>query len=467
MPVSASPRCTGQSSTTPTARGYVVLRCTGEETEARLSFIGLTDLIGDVVDEFAAPLPAVQVEALDLALSRRRGDADSTPDPKAAGIALRSLLVNVAAHAPVLIAIDDVGWVDDSTLHSLAFVARRVEDVPIGLLTTLRIPAENIDPIRLDRALGPDRSHRISLGPLDEDATMRVIEERFPGRFVPPVLRRIATASGGNPLFALDIARSLDPSMPLEAGDPLPVPEQPARLGRLPDRLACPKRRARRCSPPRPCSTRRLQSSNRRRPKPDSPRARRRKSSASNAAEWCSPIRSTRRPCTAVRRPTAGGRCTVGSPNLVGDSEERARHRALGATSPDEEVAVELTDAAQKARARGAWDSAAELMEQAQQLDARGRPRRRRVAVASQPPSFMSSPATYAGRRRFSNGFLGDVPAGDARSDGLRLLGEILYDNDSYADAAVVLEEAAPRPTTDVLAAKIQPQVGVREGATR
>ena len=206
-------------------RGYIVLRCAGEEAEARLSFIGLTDLIGDVVDAFAAPLPPVQVEALDLALSRRRGDAGSTPDPKAAGIALRSLLANVAAHAPVLIAVDDVGWLDDSTLSSLAFVARRIEDLPIGLLTTLRMPAENIDPMGLDRALGSDRFHRISLGPLPIDPVVRIVEARFAGRFAQPVLRRIAAASGGNPLFALDIARSLDPSTPLEAGEPLPVPD--------------------------------------------------------------------------------------------------------------------------------------------------------------------------------------------------------------------------------------------------
>ena len=208
-----------------TARGYVVLRCAGEETEARLSFIGLTDLIGDVVDEFAAPLPPVQVEALDLALSRRSGDADSMPDPKAVGIALRSLLAKVATRAPVLIAVDDVGWLDDSTLSALAFVARRVEDLPIGLLTTLRLPAEEVDPIGLDRAFGSDRFGRISLGPLPVDPVVRIIEGRFAGRFAQPVLRRIAAASGGNPLFALDIARSLDPCAPPEAGEPLPVPE--------------------------------------------------------------------------------------------------------------------------------------------------------------------------------------------------------------------------------------------------
>ena len=437
-----------------TARGYVVLRCTGEETEARLSFIGLTDLIGDVVDEFAAPLPAVQVEALDLALSRRRGGADSTPDPKAAGTALRSLLVNAAAHAPVLIAIDDVGWVDDSTLHSLAFVARHVEDVPIGLLTTLRIPAENIDPIRLDRALGPDRSHRIGLGPLDEDATMRAIEERFPGRFVPPVLRRIATASGGNPLFALDIARSLDPSMPLEAGDPLPVPSSlhalvACRIGSLSETARTSLLAAAALFHPTAAIVEQASSE-----------------AGLAEGEETQVVRIERGRVVFAHPLYASAVYSGAATNrrramhrrlaeLVGDSEERARHRALGAASPDEEVAVELTDAAQIARARGAWDSAAELMEQAQQLtpaddhDAAGR---RGVTAAE----FHVQSGDVCRAKALLERALGDMPPSDARSDGLRLLGEILYDNDSYAEAAVVLEQAASSTDDPCLAAKIR-----------
>ena len=52
--------------------------------------------------------------------------------------------------------------------------------------------------------------------------------------------------------------------------------------------------------------------------------------------------------------------------------------------------------------------------------------------------------------------FLADTPTGYLRSDGLRLLGEILYNNDSYADAAVVLEEAASSTDDRCLSARIQ-----------
>jgi DNA-binding CsgD family transcriptional regulator len=436
------------------ARGYLVLRCAGEEAEARLSFIGLNDLIGDVVDAYAAPLPPVQLEALHLALSRRRGDADSTPDPKAAGIALRSLLANVAAHAPVLIAVDDVGWLDDSTLNSLAFVARRVDDLPIGLLTTLRVPAENIDPIRLDRALGADRSHRISLGPLGDDATMRIIEERFAGRFVQPVLRRIAATSGGNPLFAIDIARSLDPSTPLEAGEPLPVPGSlhavvASRIASLSETARTSLLAAAALFHPTAAVVEQASSE-----------------AGLAEGEETQVVRIERgrvvfaHPlyASAVYRGAATNRRRAMHrrlAELVAESEERARHRALGAAGSDEAIAVELADAAQRARARGAWDSAAELMEQAEQLtpaDDHDAACRRGVAAAE----FHVQSGDVCRAKALLERALDGMRPSDARSDGLRLLGEILYDNDSYADAAVVLEQAASSTDDPSLAARIQ-----------
>ena len=431
-----------------------MLRCAGEETEARLSFIGLTDLIGDVVDAYAAPLAPVQVEALDLALSRRRGDSGSMPNPKAAGIALRALIANVAAHSPVLIAVDDVGWLDDSTLSSLAFVARRIDDLPIGMLTTLRVPAAEVDPLRLDRALGSDRFHRISLGPLPIDPVVRIVEARFAGRFAQPVLRRIAAASGGNPLFALDIARSLDPSTPLEAGEPLPVPDSLHAL--VANRIASLSELARMSL---------LAAAALFHPTADLVE---RASSEAGLAEgeetqvvriergrvvFAHPLYASAvyRGAATNRRRSMHRRLA----ELVTDGEERARHRALGAAVPDEEIAAELTDAAQSARARGAWDSAAELMEQAHRLTPEGD----HAAVCRRGLSATEYHVQSGDLRRAKallEAFLGDVPAGYVRSDGLRLLGEILYNNDSYTDAAAVLEEAARSTDDRFLSARIQ-----------
>src|SRR5687767_1159713 len=65
------------------SHGCRVLRCAGEESEARLSFVGLADLIGDTADERLLALPAPQREALEVALLRRAGGAGRGPEPKA------------------------------------------------------------------------------------------------------------------------------------------------------------------------------------------------------------------------------------------------------------------------------------------------------------------------------------------------------------------------------------------------
>jgi DNA-binding CsgD family transcriptional regulator/TolA-binding protein len=436
------------------ARGYVVLRCAGEETEARLSFIGLIDLIGEVVDAFAASLPPVQVATLDMALSRRRGDAGSVPDPKAAGIALRSLLVTVATQAPVLIAVDDVGWLDDSTLSALAFVARRVEDLPIGLLTTLRLPAEDFDPLGLDRAFGSDRLGRISLGPLPVDPVVRIVEGRFAGRFAQPVLRRIAAASGGNPLFALDIAGSLDPSAPPDAGEPLPVPEN--LHGLVVRRIA---------SVSEPARTSLLAAAALFRPTAAVVEQASSEAGLAEAEEsqlvrvergrvvFAHPLYASAvyRGAATTRRRAMHRRLA----ELVTDGEERARHRALGAAGPDEAIAADLTEAAERARARGAWDSAAELMEQALRLTPEGdhdQVCRRGVAAAE----YHVQSGDLCRAKTVLSGFLAGIPVGYLRSDGLRLLGEILFNNDSYADAARVLQEAASSTDDRCLSARVQ-----------
>src|ERR1700761_5394957 len=53
--------------------GYLVLDGVGEQVEARMSFVGLADLVGERYDEFADALPARQREALENALLRGTG----------------------------------------------------------------------------------------------------------------------------------------------------------------------------------------------------------------------------------------------------------------------------------------------------------------------------------------------------------------------------------------------------------
>ena len=206
------------------ARGHLVLRCVAEQAEARLSFVGLADLIDGIADDHLSALPAPQREALEVALVRREG-GERPPDPATVGVGLRSLLVRAARSAPVVVAIDDAQWLDAATARALAFAVRRLDGCPVGVLLTVRTPLAQPEPLGLERALGPERFTRVRLGPLGLDAVRRLIEAQLGYALPRPALLKIAQAADGNPLFALEIARALGPAPALEAGAPLPVPD--------------------------------------------------------------------------------------------------------------------------------------------------------------------------------------------------------------------------------------------------
>ena len=109
-----------------------MLRCVAEQAEARLSFVGLADLAGELADELLDDLPAPQREALEIALLRR-AHSGRPPDPTAVGVGLRSLLVRAAEAGPVVVAVDDVQWLDAATARALAFAVRRLDGHRVGV----------------------------------------------------------------------------------------------------------------------------------------------------------------------------------------------------------------------------------------------------------------------------------------------------------------------------------------------
>ena len=105
------------------ARGYRVLAALPTETEVKLSFAGLTDLLSSVPADVVASLPPPQRAALDVALLRV--DAPRPPERRLLGTAFGSLLRELAADAEVVVAIDDVQWLDAATAAVMAFALRR------------------------------------------------------------------------------------------------------------------------------------------------------------------------------------------------------------------------------------------------------------------------------------------------------------------------------------------------------
>jgi hypothetical protein len=116
---------------TAASAGHRVLAFRSVEAEAKMSFTTLGDLLGNVIDEVAITLPEPQRRALDAALLRA-GSGDVRPDRRAVSLATSTVLRSLAAAGPVVLAIDDVQWIDAASAKVLAFAVRRLGEEAVG-----------------------------------------------------------------------------------------------------------------------------------------------------------------------------------------------------------------------------------------------------------------------------------------------------------------------------------------------
>ena len=107
------------------------------EAEASLSFTGLSDLLAPVFDEVAPSLAPLRSRALEIALLLAE-PGEQAPDPRAIGLALLDALQLLAEQQPVVVALDDLQWLDSSSAGVLQIALRRLRAERIGLLTTVR-----------------------------------------------------------------------------------------------------------------------------------------------------------------------------------------------------------------------------------------------------------------------------------------------------------------------------------------
>ncbi len=111
-----------------------IARATGVESEMELAFAGLHQLCAPMLDHLDH-LPGPQRDALSTAFGLSDGGA---PDRFLVGLAVLSLLADVAEERPLVCLIDDAQWLDQASAQTLTFVARRLLAEPIALVFAAR-----------------------------------------------------------------------------------------------------------------------------------------------------------------------------------------------------------------------------------------------------------------------------------------------------------------------------------------
>ncbi|HEY4976997.1 MAG TPA: AAA family ATPase [Gaiellaceae bacterium] len=208
------------------ARGFRVLTCEAAPTETPLAYAGLGDLLDEVPLASRKRLPPPQRRALETSLLLIE-PGDGKADQRAVSVAVLTLIRALATKTPVLIAIDGAQWLDGSTARVLAFVLRRLREGPIGLLMTQRSGEDAAKPpLELDRNDGLGRvTERLVLGPLSLGAVRRLLTQRTGHRLPRALLNQLHRATGGNPLYALELARVGFGDTSATSIQPLRVPE--------------------------------------------------------------------------------------------------------------------------------------------------------------------------------------------------------------------------------------------------
>jgi DNA-binding CsgD family transcriptional regulator len=360
-------------------RGLRVLSTRPAEAERNFALAGLGDLFEGALDEVLPALAPPRRRALEVALLL--AETQDMLAPRAVAVAVRSALELLAEAQPLLVAVDDVQWLDSSSTDALAFALRRTA-APLYLLLARR--SGTADSTSLESALPAPAVDRLQVGPLTVGALQAVLRERLDRVFPRPTLLRIHETSGGNPFYALELARTLPQE--LDPTQPLPVPETLDELVR-----------ARLDALPESSRTALVLLSALGEAETDTLRRAGAEDSLETALSHGVVVRAADRlrfthPLLAASVYQQADDATRRSAHaaLAGvarDPLERARHLALGAGGPDADVAASLDQASTVASVRGVPNVAAELGELARRLtpddDREGRHRRAIVAATA------------------------------------------------------------------------------------
>ncbi|MEU8262924.1 AAA family ATPase [Micromonospora sp. NPDC048999] len=424
------------------AATHLVMSCAPAESESSLSFVAMADLLDGPAGSGLDQMPPRQREALEAV--RTRGDAPELTVVMAGFVSLVRLL---SSARPVLIAVDDVQWLDPESAQVLFSTARRVTGHPVTFLLTSRIGEARAETIL--SAFDDSRKVESSVGPMSANELHGVIRQALGRRLSRPELLRVYEACGGYPLHGVELVRALhlgdspgahSLSISVEGLLRNRIDALPPRIREVLELAACLTR---------PTVEELVAAVGVERAETATTDAREATLAALSAAAAADllvaragQVRFTHPLiANAVRSdlsPEHARRLHTRLAHVVADAERRARHLAHSLDGPDEHAADMVETAAVLAVARGASSAAAELYELAARLtpSEQAEPLRRRLQEAAEH-HFASGDKLRA--RQLLEGLL-DRAEGATRATVLVMLAN-LYGDD--LDRALALNEEA------------------------
>lgn len=363
-------------------QGIVVQECRCAQADSTLAFAGLGDLFDGLNDSVLGALPTVQRQALSAALLLDDSGIVSAAE-RVVGVAVLNVLRELSQIGPIVLAVDDLQWLDTSSRTALTFALRRLRDEPVGLIASYRLIADDDAAENADLGLA---GNRLALGPVSIGIVRQLLRTRLGLAVSRPTLTRLYDATGGNPMASLEIGRALQRlgRAPLP-GEPLPVPTDLRALvaDRLRDLRADTRELLLTCAAVAQPTVALLLTAG------DEDVMCRALEEAQQARVLTidgARVRFTHPLLASVPyadlTPDARRRLHLRLAGIVSEPEEHARHAALSADGPDATVAAALEAAAQHASDRGSASAGAELAE---------------LAVSRTPPDLVGD----LQRRRF------------------------------------------------------------------
>lgn len=367
-----------------------VLSSRGVESEAQLPFAGLHQLVRPGLAHIDA-LPAPQAEALRGALGLAAGGGQQ---PFLISLAVLSLLAEIAEEGPLLCVIDDAHWLDDASADAFVFAARRLQVEGIAMLfasrdgEVRRFDAPGLPELRLDG--------------LDPASARSLIDDQIGVTLSPEVSDHLISGTDGNPLALIEVPLALTEAQLAGAEpllDPLPVSTHVehaflARLRRLPEATQTALLVAAAEDTGDLATTLRAARELGAEPEALDP------AEQAGLIQVRAPDLHFRHPLVrsaiyqgaSLSRRQAAHAALAAALDLEEHADRRAWHRAAASVEPDQTVAEELDEAAERALRRSGFAAASLAFERAASLTAEEQDRARRLVAAGENAWFAGRP---------------------------------------------------------------------------